>query len=130
MGVPSCMASTPARTASITSVRMGEGGAEPGSPSIDTRTPSPTTSPSVAPTSAGSIPGQIRQFTVATADWGRAFSACPARSMVATQVVRVTPTSSGSFQSTSWAHSSEGSAANRRMASDTSPSSSSALLSK
>jgi hypothetical protein len=37
-------------------------------------------------------PGKILQFTVAVADCGSAFSACPASSMVTTQVVRVVPT--------------------------------------
>ena len=37
-------------------------------------------------------PGKIRQLTVAVADCGSAFSAWPACSIVATQVVRVLPT--------------------------------------
>ena len=45
--------------------------------------------------SATGTPGKMRQFTVAVADWGSAFSACPARSIVATHVVRVMPTRSG-----------------------------------
>src|SRR5229473_7293974 len=39
-------------------------------------------------TSATGSPGRMRQFTVARARWGRALVACPASSMVATQVVR------------------------------------------
>ena len=49
---------------------------------------SATTRLSVASTSSGGSPGKIRQFTVARARCGNAFSACPPSSMVATQVVR------------------------------------------
>ena len=37
----------------------------------------------------------MRQLTVPTADWGRAFSACPPASIVATHVVRSLPTYEG-----------------------------------
>src|SRR6266849_7779722 len=43
---------------------------------------------SVLCTSTTDSPGKMRQFTVARARWGRALVACPASSMVATQVVR------------------------------------------
>ena len=44
---------------------------------------------SVRPTSSTDSSGMIRQFTVARAVCGKAFSACPASSRVATQVVRI-----------------------------------------
>ena len=42
----------------------------------------------VRSTSSGSSPGRMRQFTLAAARCGSAFGACPASTIVATQVVR------------------------------------------
>ena len=50
---------------------------------------SSTTLASVAMTASGASPGRIRQLTLAVARCGRAFSAWPALTMVATQVVRI-----------------------------------------
>src|SRR5262245_8846581 len=49
-------------------------------------------------TSTGDSPGRIRQFTIARAVCGRAFSACPASRRVATQVVRSSALSYGDFE--------------------------------
>ena len=48
--------------------------------------------------------------------WGKALSACPPASIVATQVVRVRPTIAGFFASTAAASASPGFAANFAMA--------------
>src|SRR5258706_4150795 len=55
---------------------------------LTTTAVSSTTLFSVRWTSSDGVPGSIRQLTVALADCGNAFSACPPASSVATQVVR------------------------------------------
>ena len=59
----------------MTSLRIGDGGLECGSPSTFTSILSPTTCCSESRTSATLVPGKIRQLTVAVADWGNALSA-------------------------------------------------------
>jgi hypothetical protein len=66
-------------------------------------------------------PGNTRHFTVAVADCGSAFSACPPFSIVATQVVRTFPTCCKLADSTSAAAMSSGSAANFAIASPSGP---------
>src|SRR3954453_5322713 len=74
---------------STTSGRSGEAGLNVGGRSREIWTPvSASTRLSVASTESGGWSGRILQFTVARANWGRALSAWPAKSRVATQVVR------------------------------------------
>ena len=82
-------------TAATTSLRSGEASLDIGSPTTFTSTPSPTTPASARRTSSIFTPGKMRQLTLAVADCGSAFCACPPSSMVATQVVRVWPTYDG-----------------------------------
>ena len=83
-----CSATSRSMAPMIAGVR-GEGGLGMGAYTVRRAIrSSPASRSSVAATSAAGSPGRIRQFTVARADWGSAFSACPASIMVATQVVR------------------------------------------
>jgi len=73
----------------MTSPDRGEAG--PGSAEEITETWIPSSAMTrriAASTSAGTSSGSMRQLTVARARWGRAFSAWPPSSIVATQVVR------------------------------------------
>ena len=73
----------------MTSGRRGEGPLLPGtSVTVIAILSSAITRASVFSTSAGDSFGSTRQFTVARADCGSAFSACPALTIVATHVVR------------------------------------------
>ena len=60
---------------------------EPSSSRVTVTVGSPTISASVAFTFCDETPGKMRQFTVASAFWGRALRAWPPLSMVATQGV-------------------------------------------
>ena len=86
-----------------------------------TSTFGPTAFCSSACTAPGSTPGMMRQLIVALADWGKALSAWPALSIVATHRVRVRPTSSSLFSIKSAAAPSLGFASQRRMASPSGP---------
>jgi len=82
----SCVVASMARSSS--GVR-GDGGLGLAGARGVTLTPeSATTRRSVASTCSGGSPGRMRQFTVARARWGSAFSAWPPSISVATQVVR------------------------------------------
>ncbi len=106
----------------MTSGRISDTGLASGVSRVVTATPvSPIAATSASRTVSTGTPGKIRQLTMAFAFCGKAFSACPPSSIVATQVVRVVPTNSGDFDSVSAAAASAGSAANRRNASPTSP---------
>jgi hypothetical protein len=74
----------------MTSGLIAEGGLSTAVPLGRTATfSSAMTRASVRPTSSTDSSGMTRQFTLARAVCGSAFSACPASSMVATQVVRI-----------------------------------------
>jgi hypothetical protein len=92
-----------------------------GSPTSFTSTPAPATPCKASRTSSIFTPGKMRQFTLAEADCGSAFSACPPLSMVATQVVHNFPACVGLRAITSTADPSRGLAENRRIASPSSP---------
>src|SRR3546814_13031859 len=63
----------------------------------------------------------MRQLTLAVARWGRALGACPASTIVATQVVRTWPMNSGRVEMRSAAAVSAGSLAKRDIAAPISP---------
>ena len=74
---------------STTLFERGDGGLGVASPMrVITICSSATTRLSVRATSSTDSPGSMRQFTTARAVWGNAFSACPADTIGATQVVR------------------------------------------
>src|SRR5688572_568456 len=82
-----------------TSGRRSDTGLAKGAPTTVTAIFGSATTPlSCWRISSTATPGKMRQLMVAVAFCGNAFSACPALSMVATQVVRVVPTNSGSAQ--------------------------------
>ncbi len=76
-------------TGSMISGLSGDGGLGVAAvTTVTTTAVSSTTLVSVRWTSSDGVPGSMRQLTVALADCGNAFSACPPASSVATQVVR------------------------------------------
>lgn len=80
--------------------------------------------------SSGFSTGRMRQFTVALADCGRAFSACPPESWVATQVVLKVALKRGVAESRAITAESLGFWIRRFMSSPSCPPSRLALLSK
>ena len=90
-GMPGCRASIADLTASMTSDLSGDGSLGVGSSSRLIMTfVSAKTRVRVASTSSAGTPGIMRQLMVAFAVCGKALSAWPAFSRVATQVVRIT----------------------------------------
>src|SRR3569832_940295 len=68
--------------------------------------------------SAGLWPGKMRQLMLASACCGRAFSAWPPDTMVATQVVPIWPTRAGSARRVAMAWGSSGLVEKARMAAE------------
>src|SRR5438093_609890 len=99
-GTPGHMCVVIRSSAKMISGLSGDGLLGVASPSGETEIfGSPKTRVSVACTSPGESPGRMRQFTIARAVGGRAFSAWPASRRVATHVVLNSALSYGDFES-------------------------------